>query len=128
MPKEGFKSITVSESVYDRFNDAYNRSKESLANKGVRSLSGYVSYMLEERMQESEALARHAPMIEKISVDDDRIVLLDKTKNRVAEVVIQNGTLFCQLCEETDCMHVGYAFALPEVYETLSAHGIKGPA
>ena len=66
-------------------------------------------------MQENEALARHAPLLEKISVDGDRIVLLDKVKNRVAEVVVQNGTLFCQLCEETDCLHVGYAFALPDV-------------
>lgn len=127
VPKEGFKSITVSETVYNRFSDTYARNKKALEVKGIRSLSGYVSYMLEERMQENEALARHAPLLEKISVDDDRIVLLDKAKNRVAEVTVQNGALFCQLCEETDCLHVGYAFALPEVYDIMSAHGIKRP-
>lgn len=127
MPKKGFKSITVSESVYDKFSDTYAKNKDALAVKGIRSISGYVSYMLEERMQESELLAKHAPMFKKISIDDDRVVMLDNVKNRVVEVAIQNGTLVCQLCEETDCVHVGYAAALPEVYSVMAAHGIKRP-
>ena len=91
MPKEGFRSITVSEDVYDRFNSDYLKSKSDLAIRGVRSLSGYISYMLEERMREDEALSLHAPMMKKISVDDGRVVLLDNTINRIAEVVVQDG-------------------------------------
>ncbi len=128
MPKEGFKSITVSETVYNRFNDAYANSKDTLAVQGIRSLSGYISYMLEERMQENEAMARHAPRIKKIAVDDDRVVLLDTKLNRIAEVAVQNGVMFCQLCEEKNCLHVGFAYAMPEIYKVLSDHGIKGPA
>ena len=128
MPKEGFKSITVSETVYKRFNEAYANSKDTLAVRGIRSLSGYISYMLEERMQENEAMAVHAPRMKKISVDDDRVVLLDSKLNRIAEVVVQNGAMFCQLCEENNCLHVGFAYALPEVYTALSKHGVKGPA
>ena len=128
MPKEGFKSITVSETVYNRFSEAYSSNREALAVKGIRSLSGYVSYMLEERMQENEMLARHAPLMKKVSVDGDRVILLDNARNRVAEVVIQNGVMFCQLCEEHNCMHVGYAFALPDVYESLISQGVKAPS
>ena len=122
MPKEGFRSITVSEDVYDRFNNDYLKSKSDLAIRGVRSLSGYISYMLEERMREDEALSLHAPMMKKISVDDGRVVLLDNTINRIAEVVVQNGELHCQLCEEDGCLHVGFAYALPDVNTVLSAH------
>ena len=46
-------------------------------------------------------------------------------KNRIAEVAIQNGELYCLLCEEKDCVHVGYVFGLPDVYEVLNAKGIK---
>ncbi|MCE2507792.1 MAG: hypothetical protein J4G04_00590 [Nitrosopumilaceae archaeon] len=128
MPKEGFKSITVSETVYKRFNEAYANSKDTLAVRGIRSLSGYISYMLEERMQENEAMAVHAPRMKKISVDDDRVVLLDSKVNRIAEVAVQNGVMFCQLCEENNCLHVGFAYALPEVYTALSKQGVKEPA
>ena len=51
MPKAGFKSITVSETVYDKFQEVYLKNKTDLTMKGVNSFSGYVTYMLEELMQ-----------------------------------------------------------------------------
>lgn len=125
MPKEGFKSITVSDHIYDRFQDIYNDNKTTLAEKGVRSLSGYVSYMLEEAMVRDETFAQHAPKIERISVEDDRIILQDHIQNRVAEVVFQNGALYCFLCDAKNCMHVGYVFSMPDVYKTLDSKGIR---
>ena len=124
MPKAGFKSITISETVYDKFHDVYQKSKGDLP---VNSFSGYVTYMLEEMMQKDKTFARYAPKIEKISIDDDRVVLKDNIKNRIAEVAVQKGELFCQLCDEKDCVHVGYVFSLPDVYEVLNARGIKSP-
>ena len=127
MPKEGFKSITVSETVYNKFFDVYQKNKNDLLMKGVNSFSGYVTYMLEEMMQKDKTFARYAPKIEKISVDDDRIILKDNIKNRIAEVAVQKGELYCQLCDEKDCVHVGFVWSIPEVYEVLNARGIRHP-
>lgn len=127
MPKEGFKSITVTELVYKNFYDVYSENKADLAMKGVNSFSGYVTYLLEEMMQKDKTFARHAPKLEKISVDNDRVILKDNIKDRIAEITIQKGELFCQLCEESDCVHIGFVFSLPDVYEVLDARGIKNP-
>jgi len=127
MPKAGFKSITVSEEVYDKFFDVFEKNKPELMMKGINSFSGYVTYMLEETMQKDKTFARYAPKIEKVAVDDDRVILKDNIKNRISEVTIQRGELFCQLCEEKDCVHVGYVFSLPDVYEVLNSKGIKHP-
>ena len=127
LPKEGFKSITVSEVVYDKFHNVYQKNKNELVMKGVNSFAGYVTYMLEEMMQKDKTFARYAPKLEKISVDGDRVILKDNIKNRVAEVAIQRGELFCQLCEEKNCVHVGFVFSLPDVYEVLNSKGIKHP-
>jgi hypothetical protein len=127
MPKAGFKSITVSEEVYDKFFDVFEKNKPELTMKGINSFSGYVTYMLEQTMQKDKTFARYAPKIEKVAVDDDRVVLKDNIKNRIAEVAIQKGELFCQLCEEKDCVHVGFVFSLPDVYEVLNSRGIKHP-
>ena len=127
MPKAGFKSITVSETVYDKFQEVYQGSKDDLAMKGVNSFSGYVTYMLEEMMQKDKTFAKYAPRIEKISVDDDRVILKDNIENRIAEVAIQNGELFCQLCEEKQCVHVGFVFSLPDVYKVLNTKGVRQP-
>ena len=127
MPKEGFKSITVSETVYNKFHEIYQDSKNDLTMKGVNSFAGYVTYMLEEMMEKDKIFAKHAPKIQKISVEDDCVVLKDNIKNRIAEVAIQKGEMFCQLCEDKACVHVGFVFSLPDVYEVLNSRGIRNP-
>ena len=127
MPKAGFKSITVSEEVYDKFFDVFEKNKPELVMKGINSFSGYVTYMLEQTMQKDKTFAKYAPKLEKVAVDEDRVILKDNIKNRIAEVAIQKGELFCQLCEEKDCVHIGYVFSLPDVYEVLNSKGIRHP-
>ena len=125
MPKAGFKSITISEEVYDKFHDVFQKNKSDLSMKGVNSFAGYITYMLEDMMLKDKTFARYAPKLEKISVDDDRVIIKDNIKNRIAEVTIQRGELFCQLCEEKDCFHIGFVFSLPDVYEVLNSKGIR---
>ena len=125
MPKAGFKSITISETVYDKFNKVYQNNKQDLTMKGVNSFSGYLTYMLEDAMQKDKTFATYAPKIEKISVDDDRVILKDNIKNRIAEVAVQMGELYCQLCDEKDCVHVGFVFSLPDVYRVLNSKGVR---
>lgn len=127
MPKAGFKSITISEQVYDKFHDVFEKNKSELAMKGVNSFAGYVTYMLEDMMLKDKTFARYAPKLEKISVDDDRVIIKDNIKNRIAEVTIQRGELFCQLCEDKNCFHIGFVFSLPDVYEVLNSKGIRHP-
>jgi len=127
MPKAGFKSITISEQVYDKFHDVFQKNKSELSLKGVNSFAGYITYMLEDKMLKDKTFARYAPKLEKISVDDDRVIIKDNIKNRIAEVTIQRGELYCQLCEEKNCFHIGFVFSLPDVYEVLNSKGIRHP-
>ena len=127
MPKDGFKSITVSETVYDKFYEVYQKSKDELVMKGVNSFSGYVTYMLEEMMAKDKTFARYAPKFEKISIDNDRVILKDNIQNRIAEITIKNGELECCLCNEKDCVHVGFVFSLPDVYELLNQRKMRVP-
>lgn len=127
MPKEGFKSITVSDTVYDKYYEIYLKNKQELVMKGVNSFAGYITYMLEQTMQKDKTFAKYAPKLEKVSIDDDRVIVKDNIKNRIAEVAIQRGELYCQLCEEKNCFHVGFVFSLPDVYEILNSKGIRHP-
>ncbi len=127
MPKAGFKSITISEEVYDKFHDVFQKNKSELSMKGVNSFAGYITYMLEDMMLKDKTFAKYAPKLEKVSVDDDRVIIKDNIKNRIAEVAIQRGELYCQLCEEKNCFHIGFVFSLPDVYEVLNSKGIRHP-
>ena len=63
-----------------------------------------------------EAFAKHAPYMEKLSIDQNRVVLKDNKRNRIAEVMLKEGELQCLLDEKSDCAHVGFVYSLPELY------------
>src|SRR5919198_181777 len=117
MPKPGYKSITVSEHVYKKFFKAYEKNKKGLEAKGVRSFSGYLTSMMEEMMLRYEAFAKHVPYMETLSIDQNRVVLQDNKRNRIAEVLLKEGELQCLLDEKSDCIHVGFVYSLPELYK-----------
>ena len=121
MPTRGFRSIGISESTYARFNEDYLKSQDDLAVLGIRSLSGYMSYLLDSRIKEDQVLASHVPMVRKVSAEDGRVVILDNTIDRIAEVVPRDGKPYCLLCADNNCLHVGFAYALPEIDAILAS-------
>jgi hypothetical protein len=55
MPRKGYKSITVTQKVYDYFYNEWWKVKEEYAiKKGIRSFSGFVSMRLAELMEEEK--------------------------------------------------------------------------
>jgi predicted CopG family antitoxin len=125
MPKAGFKSITVSDNVYNRFFETYVRTRRELELKGITSFSGYLTSLMEETMSKYEAFARHAPFMEKIDVDQNRITIKDNKRNRIAEVFLKDDQLHCSLDENTDCAHIGFVYSLPEFYNIITTKGIR---
>jgi hypothetical protein len=81
--------------------------------------------MMEETMLRYETFARHAPYMEKLSIDQNRVVLKDNKRNRIAEVMLKEGELQCLLDEKSECVHVGFVYSLPELYNMNNK--IKAP-
>ena len=54
--------------------------------------------------------------MEELSIDQNRVALQDSKRNRIAEVMLKEGELRCLLDERSDCVHVGFVYSLPELY------------
>ena len=129
MPKPGYKSITVSENVYKKFFEVYEKNRKGLELKGIMSFSGYLTNRMEEMMIKDEVFAKQSPFIEKIAIDQNRVILKDNKQNRIAEVLMNNGELQCLLDDgRSDCVHVGFVYSLPELYYVIRNKGIKIPS
>jgi len=76
------REITVSTKVYNKFHRLFQKDKKELSKKGITSFSGYVTHMLEEKMQQDKTFARYPLKIEKIYVEDDKVVLKDNVKKQ----------------------------------------------
>lgn len=64
--------------------------------------------MMDEIMMKYEALAKYIPLIEKIALDSDRVLLKDNKCNRIIEVLL--------------------AYSLPELYSIIKFKGVEVPS
>ena len=94
MPKPGFKSITISEQVYEKFYDVYEKNKEKLTMKGVNSFAGYITYMLEDSMLKDKTFAKYAPKLELMSIEDDRVILKNNFCNPILNIIFYDNSIF----------------------------------
>jgi hypothetical protein len=124
MPKPGFKTITVKEHIFSKYYDLYKRAKKEHRLKENTSFSGFVTSMMQETMAKYEAFAKHAPFLEKFAIEQDRVIIKDNKRDRIAEVMVRNGELQCLLDEKTDCIHIGFVYSLPEIYTVLKKKNI----
>jgi hypothetical protein len=51
MPREGYKSITVPDDVFNYFWKEWLKNQKELRTRGVRSFSGFVTMLLREMLE-----------------------------------------------------------------------------
>jgi len=115
MPQSGQKTITVSGKHLLQLQQKYDLEREK--HPGI----SFASFIAESALMELERrqLIREAAFISLIGFHDDMITLKDVKKKKFVEVQIKNKELICLTDNNKDCIHIGFAFALPEVRRAL---------
>jgi hypothetical protein len=54
MPKEGFKSVTVTDEFHAKWSRKYRKQKKILRSKGVTSFSAFLAYVLDKVENEQQ--------------------------------------------------------------------------
>jgi hypothetical protein len=52
---------------------------------------------------------------------------MDNRIGRIVECVVKEGELYCLNCQSLNCVHIGYSWAIPEVYKIMNLKGKKMP-
>jgi len=58
----------------------------------------------------------------------DHTSIRDNQLEHDVDVYLRPEALWCEECEKTDCVHVKYAVALPQVQEAYKNKGLKPPS
>ncbi|MDP7982590.1 MAG: hypothetical protein ACP5G6_07740 [Conexivisphaera sp.] len=127
MPMAGYRSITVSEEVYNKLVQFLEEHKDELKKQDVRSISSLVGHLVMYVIEADDILRRRAPWMRLVGFTEHGVVIEDKKIDRIVEVRLVNDDLFCELDQRDDCVHVGFAYAIPEVYNAMVARGKRPP-
>jgi len=117
LPQKGQKTVTVSGKVLSKLEAIYKLEKVKRPNLS------FASFISESALIELERrnILREAQQISVIGFGDDSVILKDVRKiDRFIEVQVRDRKLKCISDNKFDCIHVGFALALPEVRRALN--------
>lgn len=117
LPHSGQKTVTVSRKTFERLNKSYAAQRTKQPNLS------FASFISESALIELERrkILREAQLVSLIGFGDDNVILKDARKeNNLIEVQIRDKKLKCITEGKFDCIHVGFALALPEVRKALN--------
>lgn len=118
MPKKGFSAITITELAHDKARSMYlQKIKSGEENK---SFSRYINDIIVDRIEADESLSLTAPFMQKVSLLSNSIVIKDNKIGRLVEVQVRTKEIVCLHCDRKDCAHVGFAYAIPDVYRMMN--------
>jgi predicted CopG family antitoxin len=112
MPDRGFKTITVTEQLYERIKQKAKKEKKSAAS--------YVSDVLVNMLYVDEKFSNYVPFLELVALESSEVIIRDVKKDKIADVRTRrtDGSkleLYCTLDQTDYCPHTAFAAALPQV-------------
>lgn len=110
MVKRGGKDVITVEI----FKQTYDLMKAN-AEKLRWNTKEYINSVLMEAIERDKFLQTYAPNLSKVGYQDNMLFIRDAKQGKTAEIYLKDKVLYCGLCESKDCIHIHYAFALPEV-------------
>jgi hypothetical protein len=116
LPQRGQKTITVSGRTLKKLEHKYQLERTKQPNLSFASFIAESAIIELERRQ----ILKEAQLISLVGFGEDSVILKDaKKENRLIEVQIRDKRLKCITEDKFDCIHVGFALALPEVRKAL---------
>lgn len=113
MPVSGFKTITVTEQIYGKYEKWWIENKSKYQEQGVNSFSGFLTSKLSEAHKQITLKTRFVQLHSHV-LPAHSIILKDDWKDEIIELGFFNGELICKACGKNSCMHVGFCYSLPQ--------------
>ena len=118
-------SIRVRQDLIDRVAKALNT--EEAKRDGFTNVSQYTDHVLREAVSELES-----KRFEHVNMYEDHVKILDNRAGRQGRILSvyfrREAGPMCDYCEESDCVHVQYAWEIDDVQRILEQHGLRPPS
>ncbi|MFN4337397.1 MAG: hypothetical protein ACK4FV_07500 [Candidatus Nitrosocaldus sp.] len=92
-----------------------------------RTFSNAAKTILLEYIEFNKQLKRYGPFLKFIGAEGNLVFIYDHFIDRIVEVEVREKKMYCRHCESENCIHIGFCFAVPELYSVLSERGFKEP-
>ena len=123
MGKEDWKTVNVKKSLLDEVERV--RRTDEAKKAGITNAAQFVDLALREALEKFERRR-----FEHINMYEDHVKILDNKLGRAGRIVsvyFRDAKAWCEYCDEHMCVHIQYAWEIPDVREVLAARKIAPP-
>ena len=124
MVSRGWTAVNVKEALVLRLKKILQT--DAAKTEGLLNISQFVDAALREKIEELER-----GFLSHINMYDDHVKILDTRLDKLGRIVSvyfkRDGKPYCDYCGRIDCVHVQYAWELPEAKKVLERYGLKPP-
>ena len=89
------------------------------------SLGDWTEQLISYAIEQDDYLRRKSPFFRWQGYQDDLLLIYDAKHRKSIEVEIHDKMLYCREDENTECIHIGFLYAVPEVYKRLKEYGFN---
>ena len=122
--RDNWVTTKVRRTLHDEIGRAL-RTEEARRN-GLTNTAQFVDTAVRELLERCES-----DRFNHVNMYDDHVKILDNRLERVGRIVSvyfrRGRRSWCDYCEAADCVHVQYAWELPDVKEKLAGQGLTPP-
>ena len=110
------KIVAIRTELTQRLMDKHTTSLKRKPTQTNQDFGGFVNDLLQEVIEKDNFLKVYAPSFQVLDIHDNVLMLLDNHhRNKVVEVYLKDGELWCSEDKNSTCKHVRFCFAVPEV-------------
>lgn len=81
----------------------------------------FISDLIQESLEKVHVQDSVPPILEKYAIDSESVYIRDNERDVVAELHFKDGSdLYCNVDGAKNCVHIGFAWAIPEVQKMIS--------
>ncbi|MDE0526734.1 MAG: hypothetical protein OXI27_09115 [Thaumarchaeota archaeon] len=123
MGKEDWKTVNVKKAMMDEVERMLRT--DAVRKEGITNMSQFVDLALREKIERLERMR-----FEHINMYEDHVKILDNKlgrAGRILSVYFRDSRAWCEYCDEHMCVHIQYAWEIPDVREVLAARKIAPP-
>ena len=121
MTKPGWKGVLLRQEVVTRLEKLKEVRETGKPRK--QALGAFIEELVWPVLEEDALLRRYGPFLQEFGVDQDKIFIKDNRTNELAELTFKDNGLYCSVDHSDNCVHIGFAWALPKVYKVLVSRG-----
>lgn len=120
---KSFESISLPKDLVELVDKAIKETEV-----GYGSRAELIKEAVREKLRQLGYAYKPRPRLEHINTYENHVKILDNELGRVASVYFKvDHESYCDVCDAKGCIHLDYAWTIPDVAKVLRAHGFKSP-